>query len=98
MSFKERDNRSQELVASVYDELTQVLPVVVVALADVDPSSAEEALQLLQRRSAPDALRHDKAVRHLVPGFVACPTRPAWLPYEADGEASLSVYKASNPA
>ena len=35
---------------------------------------------------------------HLIAGFVAFPARPIWLSDEADGEASLSVYKANNPA
>ena len=98
VSLKERNNRSQKLRSSVHDELGQVLAVVVVAGGDVHPTNAKEALQLLQRRSAANALRHDKSVRDLIPGFVASAVRSTWLPNEPDGEASLSVHKASDPA
>ncbi len=37
-------------------------------------------------------------MEHLIAGRVACSARPARLPDEANGEASLSVYKAENPA
>ncbi len=96
--LKERNYRSYKIIASVYDELTQVLPVVVLARVDIHRSHPEEALELLQRGPAADTLRHDKPMRDLVPGFVASATPPAWLPDESDGEASLSVHKASDPA
>ena len=37
-------------------------------------------------------------MRYLIAGFVAASLRSAWLPNEADGEASFSVYKTNNPA
>ena len=37
-------------------------------------------------------------MEHLIAGRVALPPRPVRLPDEANGEASLSVYKAENPA
>ena len=37
-------------------------------------------------------------MRHLIAGSVTFTTRPSLLPDEADGEASLSVYKTNNPA
>ncbi len=98
VSFEERQYRSKELRSPVHDELAQMLTMIVMALSDEDPTSSEEALQLLQRRPAPDALRHDEPMRHLKPGFVASATSSAWLPNESDGEATLSVYKASDPA
>ncbi len=37
-------------------------------------------------------------MRHLVAGPVAFTAHPVLLPDEADGEATLSVYKTNNPA
>ncbi len=37
-------------------------------------------------------------MRHLIAGSVAFTTHPVILPDEADGEATLSVYKTNNPA
>jgi hypothetical protein len=96
--LKERNYRPYKIIASVHDELAQMLSMVVLALIDVDPTHAKEALELLQCGPATDTLRHDKPMRDLVPGPVASATPPAWLPDESDGEASLSVYKASDPA
>jgi len=96
--LEERYYRSHKIIASVHDELAQMLSMVVLALVDVDTPHSKEALQLLQRGPATDALRYDKPMRNLVPGPVASATRPAWLPNESDGEATLSVYKASDPA
>jgi hypothetical protein len=75
-----------------------MLAVIVMALADEDSTNTKEALQLLQRGPTPDALRHYKPMRHLKPGFVASATSPAWLPNKSNGEATLSVYKAGDPA
>jgi hypothetical protein len=97
MSFKERNYRSHKVLPSVHDELAQMLAVVVVALVDVDTTHAEEAPQLLKRRSAANALRHDKPMRNLVPSFVASAVLSTWLPNKPDGEATLSVHKASDP-
>jgi hypothetical protein len=96
--LKERNYRPCKIIASVHDELAQMLSVVVMARVDIDPPHAKEALQLLQCGPATDTLRHDKPMRDLVPDSVASATPPAWLPDESDGEASLSVYKAGDPA
>ncbi len=97
VGLEERDDRPHEVLPPVHDELAQMLTMVIVALTDIDTSNAKEALELLQRRPAADTLRHDEPMRHLIPGFVASAVRAAWLPDEPDGEASLSVYKASDP-
>ena len=96
--LEERNYRSNEVVTSIHDELAQMLTVIVLPLVDVDPTHPEEAPELLQRRPATDTLRHDEPMRDLVPGPVASAIRPARLPDESDGEASLSVYKTSDPA
>ena len=96
--LKERNYRPYKIISSVHDELAQMLSMGVLARIDIDPSHPEEALELLQCGSTTDTLRHDKPMRDLVPGPVASATPPAWLPNESDGEASLSVYKASDPA
>ena len=62
------------------------------------PTNTEEALELVEARDAPGALYDDKAVRYLIAGCVAAPTRAVRLPNEADREASFSVYKTDNPA
>ena len=49
------------------------------------------------RRSLRPA-RHRELVRHLLAGLVAFSTDPTFLSDEADGEASLSVYKTNDPA
>ena len=81
-----------------HDELAQVLAMIVMARGRVDPADPEEVLQLLQSRTAVHALRHNKPMRHLKAGLVAPAPRPIRLSDEADGEASLSAYKTSNPA
>ena len=96
--FEERDYRSSKVVPAVHDELAQVRAVVVVALVDVYAAHAEEALELLQCRPATDTLRHNEPMRDLVTSFVASATLPTLLPDESDGEATLSVYKVSDPA
>src|SRR5277367_213476 len=98
IGVEERNYRPYEVVPAVHDELAQVLAMIVLALVDVDTAHAEEASELLQCRPATDTLRHNKPMRDLVPGLVASAIRPALLPDEPDGEATLSVYKASNPA
>ena len=52
----------------------------------------------MQRGNALRALRRRELVSYLVAGLVAASTRTAWLPYEADREASFSVYKTDHPA
>ena len=98
MSLEERNHRSQKLLPSIHDELAQVLPMIVMALVHVDPSHTEEALELLERGTTRDTLRHDEPVRYLVPGSVASAAGATRLPHKPDGEASLSVYKAGDPA
>jgi len=96
--LEERNYRPYKIVSSVHDELAQMLAMVILTRVDINPPHPKEALELLQRGPAADTLRHDKPMRDLVPGSVASAIPPAWLPDESDGEASLSVYKASNPA
>jgi hypothetical protein len=96
--LKERNYRPYKLIPAVHDELTQMLSMVILARVHIDPPDPKEALELLQRGPAADTLRHDKPMRDLVAGSVASATHPTWLPNESDGEASLSVYKASDPA
>jgi len=98
MSLEKRNDRLHEVFPPVHDELTQMLAMVVVASADVDATNAKEASQPLQRRATAHALRHHEPMRDLVPGLVASALRSALLPHEADGEASLSVHKAGDPA
>ena len=95
---EERNDALQQILSSVHDELAQVLAMIVMARGRVDPADPEEVLQLLQSRTAVHALRHNKPMRHLKAGLVAPAPRPIRLSDEADGEASLSVYKTSNPA
>jgi hypothetical protein len=97
VGLEKRNYRFNEVCPTVHDELAQMLAVVVVPLGHIHTTYAEEASQLLERGSPADSLRHDKPMRHLVPGFVASAARSAWLPNKPDGEATLSVYKASNP-
>ncbi len=98
VGLEERNYRPHEVFPAIHDELAQVLTMVVLALVNVDAANAEEASELLQCRPAADALRHDKPMRDLVPSFVASAVPPTLLPDEPDGEATLSVYKAGNPA
>ena len=98
MSLEERNYRSHELVASIYDELAKVLAMIVLTLVHVDAPHTEEALQLFERGTPRDTLRHNEPMRNLVPSFVAPAIRSTWLPNEPDGEAPLSVNKAGNPA
>jgi len=95
---EERNNDLQQVFSPTDDELAQVLAMIVVPLTDVDLPDSEESLQFFQRGAASHALRHDKLVRHLIAGPVASAPRSVRLPNETDGEASLSVYKANNPA
>jgi len=47
VSLKERNYRPYKIVSPVHNELAQMLAVVVLALVDIDPTHAEEALKLL---------------------------------------------------
>ena len=97
MPFEERDDGLNELRPTGHDVLTQVLLVVVVALVDVDPPYAEEALELLEAVHALHPLRHSKPRGHLDAGLVADSVCAAWLPNETDREAAFSVYKTDHP-
>ena len=48
--------------------------------------------------NATRALRDHEVMRDLVSGSVTSSPRAAWLPHEADREASFSVYKTDHPA
>jgi hypothetical protein len=71
---------------------------VVVSPVHEDTANLEEVTQLLQAADASHPLCHGKSVSNLITGLVAFPARPVRLPDEADGEASLSVYKTDHPA
>jgi len=97
VGLEERNYRSHEILPPVDNELAQRLAMIVVPLGDVDTTYAEKALQLFQRGPAADTLCHDEPVRDLVSGLVASAACPTRLPDKPDGEATLSVYKASDP-
>ena len=95
---EERDYGSRQIRPTTDEVLAKVLSMVVMPPVDKDAADPEEASQLLEARAAALALRHDKPVEHLVAGCVASSPRTVRLPYEADREASFSVYKADHPA
>jgi hypothetical protein len=95
---KERNNRSQELIATRDVVLRQVFPVVVMPTVHEDPPDTKEVPKAFKTRLATRSLRDDKPMEHLIASPVAAPTTPARLPDETDREASFSVYKTSNPA
>jgi hypothetical protein len=94
---KERYDRLHQIVATIDDVLAQVLCVVVVPLVDEDSPDTEELFQFLEHRDAPYTLRHHEPMCHLIAGSVASSPRTASLPYEANREASFSVYKTDHP-
>jgi hypothetical protein len=98
MSLEERNYCPEKLISAVDDELGKVFTMVVVTLIDKHTSHTEEALKPLQCRSPADTLRHHEPMRNLIPGFVAFPARSVTLPNKADGEATLSIYKAHYPS
>jgi hypothetical protein len=98
MLSKERDDHVNQIVPPPDEVLEQVLLVVVMPLVLEDPTYSEEISDLLEAAGASSSLRHDEPVEHLIPGWVAAPPGPMWLPNEANGEASFSVYKTENPA
>ena len=67
MLAEERNDRFHQSRTRVDDVLAQMLAVVVMPLVHVEPSHAEEALELLQTATATDSLGHDKPMRDLVP-------------------------------
>ena len=98
MPPEERNNPSRQIGAFANDVAIQVFAVVVVPAIRNDLPNLEERSELVQAVDALCALRDNELVSHLVAGPVATSTRPAWLPDEADREASFSVYKTNNPA
>ena len=94
---EERDDHSKEIRPSAHDVAMQVLLVVVEPSIDADGADSEEALHLVQDANTASTLNHHKAVSYLISSLIAFSAPPAWLPDETDGEASLSVYKTSNP-
>ncbi len=95
---KERDDPIDQILTSMNCVAVQVLPVLVMPPVDVHLSHSEELAQLLETLNAARVLRHDEVMRDLVSGRVAGSSRAAWLPHEADREASFSVYKTDHPA
>ena len=75
-----------------------MLPMVVDPLIDVHLAHSEELAYLVKAVNATRALRDHEVMRDLVSGSVASSPRAAWLPHEADREASFSVYKTDHPA
>jgi len=95
---EERNDLLEEILAALNDELSHVFAMIVVALVDEDPPTAEEPLELFEHMDTTHALRHDESMRDLVAGSVAFPPRTVCLPHETDREASFSVYKTDHPA
>jgi hypothetical protein len=96
--LKEGNDRLYQFHAPIHDVLTKVLAMVVVPPIDVQSTDSKESAEILETSAAALTLRHDKPVRHLISGSVTSAPCPVWLPDEADGEASFSVYKTENPA
>ena len=95
---EKRDDHPKEIVSLAHDVTMQVLLVVVVPPVDADSADTKEALYIIQRADTFGALNDYETVGHLISGLVAFSARSARLPNEADGEASLSVYKTNHPA
>jgi hypothetical protein len=98
MLSKERNDRFQEIRMSRNQVVAEVLPVIVVPPVDEDSANSKEALKLLETAQTLHPLRHGKTRSDLIPGSVASPVSPVWLPDETDGEASFPVYKTGNPS
>ena len=98
MRLKERNDRLDQIRPTPHRIAIQMLLVVVVPPVRKHASHAEEIDKLVETRDALRALRNRELVRHLIAGFVAFPDRSTRLSHETDGEATLSVYKANNPA
>jgi hypothetical protein len=97
MFGEERNNLFDQIRPTPHSIAKQVFFVVVVPPVWQYVTRAEELHEIIQAPNALCTLGDYKLVRHLVASFVAFPTRPIWLPDEADGEATLSVYKTNNP-
>jgi hypothetical protein len=98
MVLEERNDRLQQISSATYGVLAEVLPMVVTPPVHIDTPNPEEALELLEADAAALTLGYDEPVEHLVAGCVASSPRAAWLPHEADREASFSVYETDHPA
>jgi hypothetical protein len=98
MPPEEWDDPLQQIFSTSHDVLAQMLAVVVVPTVHVDPADPEEPLELFEAGTTALALCHDEPMEHLVAGRVASSPRTAWLPHEADREASFSVYETDHPA
>jgi hypothetical protein len=98
MLLEEGHDDLSEVGPSNHGVPMQMLPVVVAPSIHGHASHAEELLQLHETRHATRALHYDEAVNDLVPGSVALSAHPAWLPDEANREASFSIYKTNYPA
>src|ERR1041385_5648922 len=92
------DDHLQKIHALSHDEAEKVFFVVVVPGVDDHLAETEELTQLVQARNALRALRDGEIVGDLIAGSVAFSACPIGLADEADGEASLSVYKTKTPA
>ena len=99
MRLEERNDRLDQILSPTHHVAIQVLLVVVVPpVRHARRPTPKNSDEVVEARYALRALRDGELVRHLIAGFVASAPRPAWLPNEPDGEASLSVYKTNNPA
>jgi hypothetical protein len=94
---EERNNCLHQRQSRIHDELTEVLSMVVVPPIEKDPADPEELVELLEAANATLALRHGEPMSHLIAGSVALSASSARLPYEADGEATFSIYKTDYP-
>ena len=95
---EERDDDPEKLETSSHDVAEEMLAMVVMPPIRDHLSHSEEVSKLMQTANALRSLRDSEFVSDLVPSSVAFSTLPVWLPDKADGEASFSVYKTSNPA
>ena len=93
---EERNDRVDQVAPTTHHEPIQMLSVVVVSPIRDHAAHFEEALKLSEAPDALGTLCHSKLVSHLIPGFVASAIRPTCLSDKPDGEASLSVHKASD--
>jgi hypothetical protein len=95
---EERNDGLQQLQSLAYGVSVHVLPMVVVSPVRNHVSDVKELTKVVEAPDAGGTLRHRELVRNLETGYVALPARAAWLPHEADREASFSVYETDHPA
>ena len=96
--LEEWNHYFEQVVPPANAILQEILAVIVVPPVPIDVPHTEELLELLERGRTRRTLRHDKRMNHLVSGLVADSPGPSRLTDEADGEASLSIYKTDDPA